>query len=81
MAIEPLGSLMTIQAQTYSQVKQEQPSNNIQSQINIIQPEIVEKKLTTVVESNKSEFNDEFKKENDKNFKTKNNNKLKMLRI
>lgn len=77
MVIEPLGSLMTIQAQSYSQVKQEQPVNNIESQINIIQPEMFEKKLTTVVETNKSESNDEFKKENNKNFKTKNNNKLK----
>lgn len=71
MAIEPLGSIMTIQAQTYPQAKQEQHSNNIQTQINLIQPKIFEKKLTTVVETNKSEFGNEFNG-NDKNLKTKN---------
>ncbi len=72
MAIEPLGSLMAAQAQTYPQVRQEQAPNNVQAQLNIIQPQMFEKKLTTVVESNKSEFGNEFNKENDKNFKTKN---------
>ena len=72
MAIEPLGSLMAVQAQTYPQVRQEQSSSNVQAQLNIIQPQVFEKKLTTVVETNKSEFGNEFNKENDKNFKTKN---------
>lgn len=72
MAIESLGSLMTVQAQTYPQVRQEQNSNNVQTQLNVIQPQITEKKLTTVIETNKSELGNEFNKENNKNFKTKN---------
>ena len=72
MAIEPLGSLMAVQAQTYPQVKQEQAPSNVQAQLNIIQPQVFERKLTTVVESNKSEFGNEFNKESNRNFKTKN---------
>jgi flagellar protein FlaG len=70
MAIEPLGSIMTMQAQTYSQGKIDQTSKNVQAQIDIIQPKMFEKKLTTVVETNHSEFNNEYNR-NDKNFKNK----------
>lgn len=70
MAIEPLGSIMAIQTQSYPHVK-EKASSNIQTQANIIQTEVFEKKLTTVVDTNKSEFSNEFNNNNKNNAKNK----------